>query len=185
MDLQIRGRKALLAGARAGIGKSTAMALVREGCEIVISARNEQRLAKVATEIGASTGCKISWVAADHGTPEGRDRLLAACPSPDILVITCSRPKLTPDLRDVSAEDWQESLSNGLLGPIELMKSTMHGMADRGWGRIVNITSLAVRYPVESRLLSGPPRHGVGTCRMGPICSRRIAPRKANWASAG
>jgi 3-oxoacyl-[acyl-carrier protein] reductase len=158
MDLGIRGRKAIVAGASAGLGKSSALALAREGVEVVISARNQDRLVAAAAEIQDKANIPVKWVVADHSTPEGRDRLLVACPEPDILVITCSPPKFTADYREVTIEDWQQALSTGMLGPIELMKGVIEGMRARKWGRIVNIMTLAAREPMHFRLLSGPPR---------------------------
>lgn len=158
MDLGIRGRKAIVAGASAGLGKSSALALAREGVEVVISARNQERLVTAAAEIEDRANIPVKWVVADHSTPEGRARLLAACPEPDILVITCSPPKWTPDFRDITVEDWQQALAIGMIGPIELMMGAIDGMRARKWGRIVNIMTLAARQPVDFRLLSGPPR---------------------------
>ncbi|MBR1175303.1 SDR family oxidoreductase [Bradyrhizobium sp. KB893862 SZCCT0404] len=161
MDLGIRGRKAIVAGGSAGLGKSSALALAREGVELVISARGEERLIEAAAEIQEKTKTPVKWVVADHGTADGRARLLAACPEPDILVITCSPPKFTPDFREISVDDWQQALATGMIGPIELMKGVIDGMRSRKWGRIVNVMTLAARAPVDFRLLSGPPRSGL------------------------
>ncbi|WP_407123285.1 SDR family oxidoreductase [Bradyrhizobium sp. STM 3561] len=158
MDLGIRGRKAIVAGASAGLGKSSALALAREGVDVIISARNEERLIAAATEIQGKANTPVKWVVADHSTAEGRARLLAASPEPDILVITCSPPRFTPDYREISVEDWQQALATGMIGPIELMKGAIEGMRSRKWGRIVNILTLAARAPIDFRLLSGPPR---------------------------
>jgi 3-oxoacyl-[acyl-carrier protein] reductase len=158
MDLGIKGRKAIVAGASAGMGKSSALALAREGVHVVISARNQERLAAAAAEIEEKTAIPVKWVVADHSTVEGRERLLAACPEPDILVITCSPPKFTMDFQKITVDNWLESLNTGMIGPIELMRATVDGMRARKWGRIVNITTLAARFPVEFRLLSGPAR---------------------------
>lgn len=161
MDLGIQGRKAIVAGASAGMGKSSALALAREGVEVTISARNRERLIASAAELEEKSKMPVRWVVADHGTSEGREKLLATCPDPDILVITCSPPKWTPDYREVGVDDWQQALSTGMIGPIELMKGVIEGMRSRKWGRIVNIMTLAARAPVDFRLLSGPPRAGL------------------------
>lgn len=158
MDLGIRGRKAIVAGASAGMGKSSARALAREGVEIFMSARGEERLRAAAEEIARETGVRVTPVVADHSKPEGRATLLAACPEPDMLVITCTPPKVTEDYREISVEDWQESLATTMIGPIELMRMTIDGMVARKWGRIVNIGTGAAKYPAEVRLLSGPAR---------------------------
>ena len=100
----------------------------------------------------------MTAVVADHGTREGREALLRACPQPDILVITCSPPKAIEDFRDISEEDWYGSVATTLVGPIDLIKASVSGMADRRWGRIVNIATGAAKHPTELRLLSGPTR---------------------------
>jgi 3-oxoacyl-[acyl-carrier protein] reductase len=97
-------------------------------------------------------------VVADHGTTEGRARLLAACPDPDILVITCSPPRFLASYLDPEPDEWAAALSTTLFGPVELMRATVGGMAERGFGRVVNIGTIAAKRPHESRLLSGPPR---------------------------
>ena len=157
MDLGIAGRKAICAGASAGMGKAAALALSREGVEVVISARGHARL-RAAAEIAAETGGKVTPVVADHSTPQGRAALLAACPEPDILVITCSPPGMTEDFRNIGVEDWNASLSTSMIAPIELMRMTLDGMAARGFGRIVNIATVAAKFPTVGRLLSGPSR---------------------------
>jgi len=158
MDLGIRGRKAIVAGASAGMGKSSARALALEGVEIIMSARGETRLRAAADEIAREAGVRVTPVVADHGTVAGRAALLAACPEPDIMVITCTPPKVTEDYRQITVEDWNESLATTMIGPIELMRATIDGMVARKWGRIVNIATGAAKYPAEVRLLSGPAR---------------------------
>jgi 3-oxoacyl-[acyl-carrier protein] reductase len=92
MDLGIRGRKAIVNGGSAGMGRAAAFALAREGVDLVLSARGEARLRATAGEIVAATGVTVVAVVADHSQPEGFARILAACPAPDILVMTCRRP---------------------------------------------------------------------------------------------
>jgi 3-oxoacyl-[acyl-carrier protein] reductase len=161
MDLGIAGRKAICAGASAGMGLASAKALSREGVEVFISARGQDRLKAAAAAISAETGGKVSPVAADHATEAGRAALLAACPDPDILVVTCSPPKATDDFRDISTADWQASLGTAMVAPIELMRMSLDGMAARGFGRIVNIATVAAKFPSVPRLLSGPARSGL------------------------
>lgn len=158
MDLGIRGRRAIVNGASAGLGRGCAIALAREGVDLVISARGEERLLRTAEEIAAETGVAVTPVAADHTTREGREKILAARPDPDILVGTCSPPPWGTDFREVEPKDWQEYLDSGLLGPAEFIRATVDGMAERGFGRIVNITTGAAKFPNENRILSGPPR---------------------------
>jgi 3-oxoacyl-[acyl-carrier protein] reductase len=161
VDLGIAGRKAICAGASAGMGLASARALSREGVEVFISARGQDRLCDAAARLSSETGGKVTPVVADHSTQSGRVALLAACPEPDILVITCSPPKTTDDFRDISAEDWQASLATTMVAPIELMRMTLDGMAARGFGRIVNIATVAAKFPTVPRLLSAPARSGL------------------------
>jgi 3-oxoacyl-[acyl-carrier protein] reductase len=158
MDLRIRNRRAIIAGASAGLGYSSAMALAREGVTLFISARGEERLRNAVETIARETNASVTPVVADHGTREGRQALMKACPQPDILVITCSPPKATEDFREISEEDWYGSVTTTFVGPVELIKAAVDGMADRRWGRIVNIATGAAKHPTELRLLSGPTR---------------------------
>src|SRR5262249_35067512 len=88
----------------------------------------------------------------------GRAVLLAACPEPDILVVTCSPPKVTEDFHDITVEDWEACFATTMVAPVELLRATVDGMVERGFGRIVNIGTGAAKYPAEIRLLSGPSR---------------------------
>jgi len=158
MDLGIRGRRAIVAGGSAGLGHGSARALAAEGVEVWLSARGAERLQAAASRMAEETGSPVTPVVADHSTPEGRAALLAACPEPDILVITCSPPKVTEDFRDIEPGDWHDAVDTTLVGPIELMRATVDGMAARGFGRIVNIATGAAKNPALIRLLSGPTR---------------------------
>jgi 3-oxoacyl-[acyl-carrier protein] reductase len=158
MDLGIRGRNAIVNGASAGMGKAAAFALAREGVNLVLSARGEARLRATAEQIAAATGVCVIAVVADHSEAEGAARILAAGPAPDILVGTCSPPPMTEDYRAIEAAQWQTSLDTGLLSPVHFMNAVLEGMVARGWGRIVNIASIAAKYPLELRILSGAPR---------------------------
>jgi 3-oxoacyl-[acyl-carrier protein] reductase len=158
MDLGIRGRRGIVNGGSAGMGKAAAFALAREGVELVLSARGEARLRATAAEIAAATGVSVIAVVADHSRPEGLARILEACPAPDILVGTCSPPPMTEDYRAISPAQWQASLDTGLMSPVNFMNSVLEGMVRRRWGRIVNIASIAAKYPLELRILSGAPR---------------------------
>ena len=131
MDLRIGKRRAIVAGASAGLGFSSAMALAREGVELFISARGADRLRAAADEIMRETDAKVSAVVADHSTRQGREALLKACPDPDILVITCSAPKMTDDYREIVEEDWHGTVASTLVGPIELMRASIEGMVAR------------------------------------------------------
>ena len=97
-------------------------------------------------------------IAADHSTDEGRAKILEACPEPDILVGTCSPPAVTGDYSVIEPDDWYDTLAITLISPVEFMRATVDGMIERGWGRIVNIGTVAAKHPTEVRMLSGAPR---------------------------
>lgn len=158
MDLGIRGKKAIVNGGSAGMGRGSVLALAREGVELYVSARGADRLVESCEEIARETGASITPVVADHSTDEGRERILAACPDPDILVGTCSPPPFTGDYRSVSNDDWLANLEVTLLSPVQFMKAVIPGMVERGWGRVVNIGTGAAKFPAQVRILSGPPR---------------------------
>jgi 3-oxoacyl-[acyl-carrier protein] reductase len=158
MDLGISGRKAIVNGGSAGMGRSAAEALAREGVEVFVSARGEERLVRACGEIAERTGARVTPICADHSTAEGRERILAACPEPDILVGTCSPPPMTPDYRAITDADWREAIDISLLSPVAFMRAVLDGMVARRWGRVVNIATVAAKYPGEIRVLSGSTR---------------------------
>jgi len=158
MDMGIRGRRALVNGGSAGMGRSAAEMLAAEGVDLVLAARGEERLEATAEDIRQRFGVSVTAVAADHSTDEGRQRILAACPDPDIFVGTCSPPPLTPDHRAITLDQWRASLDTGLMSPVQFIEAFVPGMQRRRWGRIVNIATIATKYPLELRILSGAPR---------------------------
>lgn len=158
MDMGIRGRRAIVNGGSAGMGLCAAQMLAAEGVHLVISARGAARLESAASQIRETWGVEVIAVAADHSTAEGRARILEACPEPDILVATCSPPPMTPDHRAITPADWQGALDTGLLSPVQMIEAVLPAMLRRRWGRIVNIASIAAKYPLELRILSGGPR---------------------------
>jgi len=158
MDMGIRGRRALVNGGSAGMGRAVAELLAAEGVDLVLAARGAERLERTAAELKDRYGVRVETVAADHSSEEGRTRILDRCPDPDILVATCSPPPMTPDHRAITATQWQASLETGLLSPIRFIEALLPGMLQRRWGRIVNIATIATKYPLELRILSGAPR---------------------------
>jgi 3-oxoacyl-[acyl-carrier protein] reductase len=160
MDLGIAGRKAIVCAASKGLGKGCALALAREGVELVITARGVAALEATAQEIRAATGAKVVAVAGDITTEGGRRAALAACPQPDILVNNAGGPP-PGDFRDWSREDWIKAVDANMLTPIELIKSVVDGMIERRFGRIVNITSSAVKAPIDILGLSNGARTGL------------------------
>lgn len=159
MDLGIAGRRALVCGASKGLGRACALALAREGVEVTLVARGATALAATLAEIEACGG-KGAIVAADITTPAGRQKALAACPAPDILVTNAGGPP-PGDFRQWTRADWIAALDANMLTPIELIKATVDGMIARRFGRIVNITSAAVKAPIDVLGLSNGARAGL------------------------
>jgi 3-oxoacyl-[acyl-carrier protein] reductase len=160
VDLGIHGKTALVCGASKGLGRGCAAALAREGCRVTLIARQREALEKTAGEIRAATGATVAIVAADVTSDEGRAAALAACPNPDILVTNAAGPP-PGDFRKFSREDWLRAVSANMLTPIELIKATVDGMISRRFGRIVNITSSAVKAPIAELALSNGARSGL------------------------
>jgi 3-oxoacyl-[acyl-carrier protein] reductase len=160
MDLGIAGRKALVCAASKGLGRGCAEALAREGVDVTICARTEVEVRRASEEIGASAGTPVRWLACDITTPEGRAAALSACPQPDILVNNAGGPP-PGDFREWSRDTWIRALDANMLTPIALIQATVDGMIERGFGRIVNITSSAVKAPIEALGLSNGARSGL------------------------
>ena len=162
MDLGLQGKSALVCGASKGLGRGCAAALAKEGVHVTMVARNAANLEQAANAIRAliHTDVVIQVVACDITTPEGRALALAACPQPDILVNNAAGPP-TGDFRDWQREQWIAALDANMLTPIELIKATVDGMMVRGFGRIINITSSAVKAPIDVLGLSNGARSGL------------------------
>ena len=162
MDLGLQGKSALVCGASKGLGRGCAEALAKEGVHVTMVARNAANLEQAANAIRAliHTDVVIQVVACDITTPEGRALALAACPQPDILVNNAAGPP-TGDFRDWEREQWIAALDANMLTPIELIKATVDGMMARGFGRIINITSSAVKAPIDVLGLSNGARSGL------------------------
>jgi 3-oxoacyl-[acyl-carrier protein] reductase len=160
MDFGIAGKKALVCAASKGLGKGCAMALAGEGVELVILARGKEALEATAAEIRQATGAKVATVVCDITTEEGRKAALAACPEPDILVNNAGGPP-PGDFREWDRAAWIKALDANMLTPIELIRRTVDGMIARRFGRIVNITSSAVKAPIDILGLSNGARTGL------------------------
>jgi 3-oxoacyl-[acyl-carrier protein] reductase len=160
MDLGINGKWALVCAASKGLGKGCAQALVKEGVNVVITARGAEALEATAAELRALKGGEVRAVAGDITTPEGRASALAACPQVDILVNNAGGPP-PGDFRDWDRDAWIKALDGNMLTPIELMKAVVDPMMSRGFGRIVNITSAAVKAPIDILGLSNGARSGL------------------------
>jgi 3-oxoacyl-[acyl-carrier protein] reductase len=160
MDLGIEGKWALVCAASKGLGKGCASALVKEGVNVVITARGADVLEATARELRALGRGEIRAVAGDITTEAGRAAALAACPQVDILVNNAGGPP-PGDFRDWNRDVWVKAIDANMLTPIELMKATVDGMAERGYGRVVNITSGAVKAPIDILGLSNGARSGL------------------------
>jgi 3-oxoacyl-[acyl-carrier protein] reductase len=160
MDLGIKGKSALVCAASKGLGKGCAVGLAREGVNVTLVARGAEALNATAEGIRRETGVKVTIVVADVTTPEGRAAALAACPQPDILVNNAGGPP-AGDFRQWDREVWIKALDANMLTPIELIKATVDGMIGRKFGRIVNITSAAVKAPIPILGLSNGARTGL------------------------
>lgn len=161
MDLGIKGRTAIVCAASKGLGKGCAMALAKEGVNVVISARGKEALEATADEIRkAAPGIKVTTVVCDVTTEAGRKALLAACPAPDILVNNAGGPP-PGDFKDFDEGAWRQAVEGNMITPIALIRATIYGMIDRGFGRIVNITSASIKNPISNLELSNGARLGL------------------------
>jgi 3-oxoacyl-[acyl-carrier protein] reductase len=159
MELGIKGKKAIVCAASKGLGKGCAEALAREGVEVTICARGTEALHATAKELSA-IGAKVTPVVCDVTTEEGRKALLAACPNPDILINNAGGPP-PGDFKNFTLDDWRKAVEGNMITPIALIHATVYGMMERGFGRIVNITSQSVKAPIAALELSNGARLGL------------------------
>jgi 3-oxoacyl-[acyl-carrier protein] reductase len=159
MDLGIKGKKAIVCAASKGLGKGCALALARENVDVTICARGADVLDATAEEL-RKTGAKVTAVACDVTTEAGRKALLAACPDPDILINNAGGPP-PGDFKNFTLDDWRKAVEGNMLTPIALIHATVYGMMDRGFGRIVNITSASIKQPIAALELSNGARLGL------------------------
>jgi 3-oxoacyl-[acyl-carrier protein] reductase len=159
MDLGIRGKTALVCAASKGLGKGCAASLAREGVNLVITARGKEALDATADEL-RKLGVKVTAVAGDITTPAGREAALAVCPNPDILVNNAGGPP-PGDFKDWDRDAWIRALDANMITPILMMRAVIDGMTARKFGRIVNITSGAVKAPIPELGLSNGARTGL------------------------
>jgi 3-oxoacyl-[acyl-carrier protein] reductase len=173
MDLGIRGKTAIVCAASKGLGRGCADALAAAGVDLVINARGAEALEATAAELRALHGVAVTAVAADITSAAGRAEVLAAAPSPDILVTNAGGPP--PGMwSDWSRDDFIKALDANMLTPIAMMQAALPGMIERGWGRVVNITSQSVKSPIGVLGLSNAARTGLTGFVAGT--SRQVAP---------
>ena len=164
MDLGIKNKWALVCGASKGLGLGCAQALVQEGVNVVIVARGAELLeasaAALRSDFADSSGTQVIAVPADITTDEGRAAVFALRRDFDIVVTNAGGPP-PGDFREWDRAAWIKAVDANMLTPIELIKATVDGMAARGFGRIINITSSAVKSPIEVLGLSNGARSGL------------------------
>jgi 3-oxoacyl-[acyl-carrier protein] reductase len=173
MDLGIKGKRAIVCASSQGLGKGCAMALAEAGVDLVLNGRRADILAQTADEIRAAYSVNVTPIACDITTDTGRTAILNAAGHVDILVTNAGGPP--PGLwSDWERDDFIKALDANMLTPIAMMKSVLPQMIDRGWGRIVNITSQSVKAPIAQLGLSNSARSGLTGYVAGT--SRQVAP---------
>ena len=160
MDLNISGKSAIVCASSKGLGKACALALANEGVNVWINGRDPQVLQNAAREIAAASAGEVHAVAADVTTGKGRDALFAACPSPDIIINNAGGPP-PGDFRDWGQQEWFDAVNGNMYSAIDMIKRSLDGMIERRFGRIVNITSVAVKLPQAELGLSNGARAGL------------------------
>jgi 3-oxoacyl-[acyl-carrier protein] reductase len=160
MDLDIKGRKAIVCASSKGLGRACAFALARAGVDVVVNGRDAGRAEATAQEIRDATGVKVVVVAGDLGVESVRAALLAACSEPDILVNNNGGPPPAP-FEAITREKLLNGLEANMLTPIALAQAVLPGMAARKFGRVVNITSASVRAPIAGLDVSSGARAGL------------------------
>lgn len=164
MDLGIKGKVALVAAASKGLGKASALELAREGARVVIAARGEEDLMAAADEIRGATGAEVLPVRADVTALADIEALVRAAQDAfgnvDILVNNAGGPR-PGTFTDMSDEDWLAALNLNLMSTVRLTRLVLQGMQQRGWGRIINLTSISVKQPLPNIILSNAARSAV------------------------
>jgi 3-oxoacyl-[acyl-carrier protein] reductase len=160
VDLGLSGKAAVVCASSRGLGRACATELARAGCTVVVNGRDRSSTERAAEEIRAETGGEVVAVAADLGTREGQDRLLAAVPQIDILVNNNGGPPYR-DFREVDHDALIAGVTANMATPIRLAQSVVDGMVERRFGRIVNITSASVKMPLAGLDLSSGARAGL------------------------
>lgn len=173
LDFGLAGRRALVCGSSQGLGFACAAKLRQAGVEVVINGRSRDRLDDAVAALDAVDGPKVIPVVADVATAEGRRALLASCAAADILVTNAGGPP-PGDIGDWDEAEWFDALHTNMVAPIQLIKSYLPGMRARKWGRIINITSMAVKMPLPRLGLSNGARAGLTGFVAG--LAREVAP---------
>ena len=159
MDLGIAGRKAIVCASSRGLGRACALALAEAGVDVTINGRDEAALDETRA-LAEAFGVTVNVVAADVSSADGQDALFAACPEPDILVNNNGGPPLK-DFRQLDRQAMLDGVTMNMITPIELVQRAVDGMAERGFGRVVSITSSSVLAPIPGLDLSSGARAGL------------------------
>lgn len=160
MDLGLTGRSAILMASSRGLGRACAHSVAREGVDVVINGRTAADVDATANDIAESYGVSAQAVVGDATEPEVQEQLLAACGEPDIVLLNGGGPPLT-GFADIEPEQWQDAAQRLLISPLVFVRQVVTGMAERGFGRIVTITSAMVKAPNPALSLSAGPRLGL------------------------
>ncbi|WP_209504876.1 MULTISPECIES: SDR family oxidoreductase [unclassified Ruegeria] len=173
MDLGIKGKRALVCASSKGLGLGCAEALAEAGVNLVMNARGSDALESEAARLRSEQGVEVQTVACDVTTAEGQAQVIEAAQGVDILVTNAGGPP--PGLwSDWGRDDFIKALDANMLTPIAFMKALLPGMMDKGWGRVVNVTSQSVRAPIAVLGLSNAARTGLTGYVAGT--SRQVAP---------
>lgn len=160
MNLGIKGKRALVCASSKGLGRGCAEALAAEGVDLIINARNNDALQETAKAIRTTYGVNVVAITADITTESGQQAVLAEASDVDILITNAGGPP--PGMwNDWERDDFIAALDANMLAPIALMKALLPGMINKGWGRVVNITSVSVKAPIAVLGLSNSARAGL------------------------
>ncbi len=160
MDLGLKGKAAVICASSRGLGRGCAIALAEAGCDLVLNGRDPSALSATAKNLRDRFPIDVQEVAGDVSDLAVQEQLLAACPKPDILVNNNGGPPRR-DFRELDRKAILEGVTQNLVTPFELVRQVVDGMAERGFGRIVNITSLSVYVPIPGLDLSSAARAGL------------------------
>ena len=166
MNLGIGGRTAIICASSQGLGLACAQALAMEGVHVFVNGRDQEKLDKTAAELRKTARGNVTAVAADVTTIEGQERLLAACPSPDILVNNNAGPA-PGNFADIERDRWLKAIEANMIAPLMLIRAVLPAMKERRFGRIVNITSAMVTTPRPHMTVSSGARAGLTAAMKG------------------
>ena len=173
LNLGLTGKKAIVCASSRGLGRACARALALAGADVVINGRDETNVIATAKALSEETGANITPVPADVAILQGQNALLEACPNPDILVNNNAGPPAR-NFRDVTRQALLDGIEANMAVPLAMIQRVIDGMIERRYGRIVNITSLSVKMPMDGLDLSSGARAGLTSFLAG--VAREIAP---------